>query len=79
MPPSNFQDTDLLPSPDMLKKKVLVMANVNSKLLKGNHGSDDSVNFFKIVSLFQSKVDLERKGQFTWNICSVEESKVLKL
>jgi hypothetical protein len=32
--PPNFQEHEVLPSPDQLKKKVLIMATVNPKLFK---------------------------------------------
>ena len=38
--PHNFQEVETLPSPSELIKKVLIMANVNIKLLKGNPSAD---------------------------------------
>lgn len=32
-----------------------------------------------MVSLFWSKLDFERKGQFGWNFCSLEDEKVQKM
>ena len=36
------------------------------------------MDFFKVVSLFGSKLDFQRKGQFAWNYCVLEDSKISK-
>jgi hypothetical protein len=79
--PSNFMETEVLPSPSELKKRVLVMSHVSPKFLKANQKDifDESLEFFKIVSLLGSKLDFEFKGQFSWNFCALEDSKVHKL
>jgi hypothetical protein len=76
----NFQENDTLPAPSELLKKVLIMANVNLKLLKAKEKDfpEESIAFFRIVSLFATKLDFERKGQFCWNYVPLEEDRLKK-
>jgi len=57
--PSNFQENDALPSPAQLSKKILLMADVNMKLLKAKEKDfpEESMAFFKIISIFGTKLD----------------------
>lgn len=57
--PNNYQEMECIPSPEQLKKKVIIMATVNPKLFKGKDKdlSEESQDFFKIVSFFGSKLD----------------------
>ena len=55
------------------------MATVNSKLFKSKDHPEESINFFRIVSLFGSKLDFERKGQFAWNFVAIDDARANKL
>lgn len=61
----------MLPSPNKLKGRIILSSN--------NVKKDKSINEFEAkIFLNAVKIDFEKKGQYPWNTCTMEEPEILK-
>lgn len=75
-PNPNSNSMEHLPSLKDLMGRVLLMSASNLKQLRGRDKESESSEYNRVVSLLQSKLDFERKGQCCWNYCRMESAEV---